>query len=125
MQNWVIDYSLSLVNKTGALYLSRDLVDAFSSEWLAIRRWRSHDSRVYSKYERKLRAKCMLMELSRPSLRKYFSLWHRLVDANYFIIISFWGVDSNYSRFGNSSVYLYYFLINKTPQNLSLLKSAL
>ena len=83
MQNWVIDYSLSLVNKTGALYLSRDLVDAFSSEWLAVRRWRSHDTRVYSKYERKLRAKCMLMELSRPSLRKYFSSWHRLIGANY------------------------------------------
>ena len=26
MQNWVIDYSLSLVNKTGAFYLSHDLV---------------------------------------------------------------------------------------------------
>ena len=83
MHNWVIDYSLSLVNKTGAFYLSRDLVDAFSNEWHAVRRWRSHDTRVYSKYERKLRAKCMLAELSRPYLRKYFTSWHRLIGANY------------------------------------------
>jgi glycosyltransferase involved in cell wall biosynthesis len=81
--NWVIDYSLSLVNRTGAFYLSRDLRDAFSKEWIGIRRWRSHGNREYSIYERKIRAKLMLRELAKQKLGALLPEWPRHKGANY------------------------------------------
>lgn len=83
MSKWVLDYSLSLVNRTAAFYLSRDLKNAFSDDWRAVRRWRSHNPRDYSKYERKIRAKCMLAELSKPSLGKCLGSWNRIAGASY------------------------------------------
>lgn len=83
MSDWILDFSLSLVNRTGAFYLTRDLKDALVRDLSGVRTWRDHRDRPYSRIERKVRARLMLKELGSPGLAAMLPYWSRVPDRRY------------------------------------------
>lgn len=82
-QNFAIDTSLSLLNRTGAFYLTEDLKNALEGYWGAMRCWRSHRPRNYTRVERKLRASAMLHELRLPCAGTLLPSWPRRDGLRY------------------------------------------
>ena len=60
----ILDFSLSLINRTGAYYIGKDLVDAFGGEFREIRYWRLGGSVVKSTLARKIVARLMFLEMN-------------------------------------------------------------
>lgn len=59
---YLLDDSLSLINKTGAYQIAKDLTEAFADKCL-VRRWRIFGPRLPQGVARKVLARCMLKEL--------------------------------------------------------------
>lgn len=70
---WLIDSSLSLVNRTGAFYIARDLCQAFVPEYARVRHWRL-GARAADGMARKIAARLMMLEMSWLSDRRIFPI---------------------------------------------------
>lgn len=71
--HFTIDDSLSLINRTGAFYIARELVNTFSS-MARVRRWRLWGNTLSNNLLRKIYARLMLKELNTLQDRAVF-LW--------------------------------------------------
>jgi glycosyltransferase involved in cell wall biosynthesis len=65
MQRFNVDFSLALINRTGAYYVGRDLVQSLPHLFDRIRYWRFHFRREPGGVVRKLLGRAMLLELQR------------------------------------------------------------
>src|SRR5687768_2507718 len=64
-KQYLADFSLALINRTGAYYVCRDVVERLPDYFAGIRYWRFVLSRRPDGLFRKLLARAMLMEISR------------------------------------------------------------
>lgn len=64
-KKYVADFSLALINRTGAYYVCRDVVDRLGEFFPAVRYWRLTASKQPDGLFRKLLGRAMLLELSR------------------------------------------------------------
>nr|WP_294517386.1 glycosyltransferase family 1 protein [uncultured Rhodopila sp.] len=63
-RKYLADFSLALVNRTGAYYISRDIIGSLSQYFDRVRYWRLHFSHPPAGLVRKILAKLMLQEIS-------------------------------------------------------------
>jgi glycosyltransferase involved in cell wall biosynthesis len=63
-RKYIADFSLALINRTGAYYVCRDVVDHFASQFAAVRYWRLFPKRQPEGIRRKLLGRAMLYELN-------------------------------------------------------------
>jgi glycosyltransferase involved in cell wall biosynthesis len=80
-RQYVADFSLALINRTGAYMVSRDLLQHLSHHFAATRYWRVLRTREPSSLVRFLLGKAMLLELSYGSPRSVRS-WPRAFTAS-------------------------------------------
>ena len=64
-KRYIADFSLALINRTGAYYVCRDVVDHFAPHFAKVRYWRGFPKRQPEGLTRKLLGRAMLYELSR------------------------------------------------------------
>ena len=74
-QGYVADFSLALINRTGAYYVGRDLLGHVPGAFSGTRYWRLRRSREPQGLLRRLLGKAMLFELSHPALWPAFPRW--------------------------------------------------
>jgi glycosyltransferase involved in cell wall biosynthesis len=63
-QKYLADFSLALINRTGAYYISRDIVGSLSRHFHRVRYWRMHFTRPPEGVFRKVLARLMLKEIN-------------------------------------------------------------
>lgn len=68
MQGYVVDFSLALINKTGAYYVSKDLIQHLSHVFIGQRYWRLRLRAEPRGLFRRVLARAMLMELAHPGI---------------------------------------------------------
>lgn len=67
-RHFVADFSLALINRTGAYHVCRELLEALPLPFAATRYWRIWPRHEPRGLVRKLLARCMLFELDHPAL---------------------------------------------------------
>lgn len=67
MQRFNIDFSLALINRTGAYYVGRDLIQGLPHFFDKVRYWRFHFRKEPHGVVRKLLGRAMLLELQRSA----------------------------------------------------------
>ena len=63
-RTYIADFSLSLINRTGAYYICRDVVRDVPEAFDAVRYWRTYAQQEHQGLVRKLLGRAMLMELA-------------------------------------------------------------
>ncbi len=74
-QTYIADLSLTLINRTGAYHICKDLVAYLPQFFSAKRYWRMHRSSEPKGLARRLLGKAMLLELSNPGLAAHLPAW--------------------------------------------------
>jgi len=62
-RKYLADFSLALINRTGAYYISRDVVDSLNRYFFRVRYWRLYFNRTPKGIFRKIMARLMLKEI--------------------------------------------------------------
>ena len=80
---FIVDLSLTLINRTGAYHICKDLTEHLPGHFYQKRYWRFHRIVEPRGVLRKLLGKAMLLELNHPSLTTHLSTWDWGCPARY------------------------------------------